>query len=187
MLKKVNQSEELLLEMSSFHSEYDSVDLSERQINDESFKLATHAFSKIQTMNSINVRHDDEEDDGVFQPTRPAGVQKQIQEYKNLSNNQRRGKFSRKKSGIKNTMNQTNEGENIFDSKILEERPSVNYTISKRSLTKSQKPPINGQPANTSDTAKTLKKNFQPRNFKNYKNMFKYGSNQSQFDATYHF
>jgi hypothetical protein len=51
MLKKVNQSEELLLEMSSFHSEYDSVDLSERQINDESFKLATHAFSKIQTMN----------------------------------------------------------------------------------------------------------------------------------------
>ncbi len=42
-------------------------------------------------------------------------------------------------------MNQTNDGENIFDSKILEERPSVNYTISKRSLTKSQKPPINGQ------------------------------------------
>lgn len=48
MLKKVNQSEELLLEMSSFHSEYDgSVDLSERQINDESFKLRTHAFSQI--------------------------------------------------------------------------------------------------------------------------------------------
>lgn len=47
MLKKVNQSEELLLEISSFHSEYDSVDLSERHLNDESFKLATHAFSKI--------------------------------------------------------------------------------------------------------------------------------------------
>lgn len=31
MLKKVNQSEEILLEMSSFHSEYEgSVDLSER-------------------------------------------------------------------------------------------------------------------------------------------------------------
>jgi hypothetical protein len=30
MKKQVNQSEELLLEMSSFHSEYDSVDLSER-------------------------------------------------------------------------------------------------------------------------------------------------------------
>ena len=60
MLKKVNQSEELLLEMSSFHSEYDgSVDLSERQLNDESFKLGTHAFSQIQTMNSINVRHED--------------------------------------------------------------------------------------------------------------------------------
>lgn len=60
MLKKVNQSEEILLEMSSFHSEYDgSVDLSERQINDESFKLGSHAFSKIQTMNSINVRHED--------------------------------------------------------------------------------------------------------------------------------
>ncbi len=56
-----------MLEMSSFHSEYDSVDLSERQINDESFKLATHAFSKIQTMNSINVRHEsDDEEDGVF-------------------------------------------------------------------------------------------------------------------------
>lgn len=72
MLKKVNQSEELLLEMSSFHSEYDSVDLSER--NDESFKLATHAFSKIQTMNSINVRHDDDGD--VFFPSVPPGVQK---------------------------------------------------------------------------------------------------------------
>lgn len=47
MLKKVNQSDELLLEMSSFHSEYDSVDLSERQMNDESFKLATHAFNQI--------------------------------------------------------------------------------------------------------------------------------------------
>jgi hypothetical protein len=47
MIKKVNQSEELLLEMSSFHSEYDSVELSERHLNDESFKLATHAFSKI--------------------------------------------------------------------------------------------------------------------------------------------
>lgn len=74
MLKKVNQSEELLLEMSSFHSEYDSVDLSERHINDESFKLATHAFSKIQTMNSINVRHDDDEDDQGFHPRGPAGV-----------------------------------------------------------------------------------------------------------------
>ncbi len=51
MLKKqVNQSEELLLEMSSFHSEYDSVDLSEKQTNDQSFKLGTHAFNKIQTM-----------------------------------------------------------------------------------------------------------------------------------------
>lgn len=71
MLKKVNQSQELLLEMSSFHSEYDSVDLSER--NDESFKLATHAFSRIQTMNSINVRHEDEND--AFYPSVPPGVQ----------------------------------------------------------------------------------------------------------------
>lgn len=30
-------------------------------MNDESFKLATHAFSKIQTMNSINDRHDDDD------------------------------------------------------------------------------------------------------------------------------
>lgn len=44
MKKQVNQSEELLLEMSSFHSEYDSVDLSEKHLNDESFKLANHAF-----------------------------------------------------------------------------------------------------------------------------------------------
>jgi methionine synthase II (cobalamin-independent) len=67
MLKKVNQSEEILLEMSSFHSEYDgSIDLSERQMNDESFKLGTHAFSKIQTMNSINTRHEDVVGVGMF-------------------------------------------------------------------------------------------------------------------------
>ena len=46
--------------MSSFHSEYDSVDLSEKHLNDESFKLGTHAFSKVQTMNQINVKHDDD-------------------------------------------------------------------------------------------------------------------------------
>lgn len=58
MLKKqLNQSEELLLELSSYHSEAESVDLSEKLLNDESFKLATHAFSQIQTMNQINVRH----------------------------------------------------------------------------------------------------------------------------------
>jgi hypothetical protein len=50
MKKQVNQSEELLLEMSSFHSEYDSLDLSEKHMNDESFKLGTHAFSQVQTM-----------------------------------------------------------------------------------------------------------------------------------------
>lgn len=163
MLKKVNQSEELLLERSSFHSEYDSVDLSERQINDESFKLATHAFSKIQTMNSINVRHEDEPEVlGVRMP-------KRVQEYQELAQ-QKRGKFQRKRK--KAQLNQTNEGENIFDSKILEERPSVNYTLNKRSLAKPQ-------PSNDSgETAKTLKKNFQPRNFKNFKNMYKYGSNQ---------
>lgn len=190
MLKKVNQSEELLLEMSSFHSEYDSVDLSERHTNDESFKLGTHAFSKIQTMNSINVRHKDDESLN-YHSQNP--IQKQIQEYKNLSNTQRRIKFGRKKQsggsglGSKSKLNQTNEGENIFDSKILEERPTVNYTITKRSFTKSQKPPTNGPPLNGQDTAKTLKKNFQPRNLKNYKNMFKYGSNQNQFEATYNF
>ena len=43
--------------MSSYHSEYDSVDLSEKQMNDESFKLKSHAFSKVQTMNQINDRH----------------------------------------------------------------------------------------------------------------------------------
>jgi hypothetical protein len=48
MLKKLNASEDLLAAGSvaeSFQSEYDSVDLSERQLNDESFKLGTHAFS----------------------------------------------------------------------------------------------------------------------------------------------
>ena len=55
-----DQSEqEMLLEMSSFHSEYDSVDLNEKLKNDDSFKLKTHAFSQVQTMNSINDRHDD--------------------------------------------------------------------------------------------------------------------------------
>ena len=38
-------------------------------------------------------------------------------------------------------MNQISEGENIFDSKVLDERPTVNYTLTKRSFTKSQKPP----------------------------------------------
>jgi hypothetical protein len=47
--------------MSSFHSEYDSLDLSEKHINDESFKLGTHAFSQVQTMDQINVRHEDDE------------------------------------------------------------------------------------------------------------------------------
>ena len=42
MLKKMNHSEERLLEKSSMTS--DSVDLSERHLNDESFKLANHAF-----------------------------------------------------------------------------------------------------------------------------------------------
>jgi len=35
--------------------------LSERHLNDEQFKIATHAFSKIQTMNSINIRHDSDD------------------------------------------------------------------------------------------------------------------------------
>jgi hypothetical protein len=33
-------------------------------------------------------------------------------------------------------LNQTNDGENIFDSKILEERPTVNNTHAKKSFTK---------------------------------------------------
>ena len=64
MLKKqLNNSEELLLDISSFHSEYDSLDISEKQFNDDSFKLGTHTFSQVQTMNQINVRH--EGDDAV--------------------------------------------------------------------------------------------------------------------------
>lgn len=47
-------------------------------------------------------------------------------------------------AGQKSVLNQINEGENIFDSKILEDRPVVNYTITKRSFTKAQKPPTNG-------------------------------------------
>lgn len=47
MLKKLNASEDLLAgpATESFQSEHESADLSERQLNDESFKLATHAFS----------------------------------------------------------------------------------------------------------------------------------------------
>jgi len=47
MLKKLNASDDLLAGpvAESFHSEHESVDLSERQLNDESFKLANHAFS----------------------------------------------------------------------------------------------------------------------------------------------
>lgn len=83
-------------------------------------------------------------------------------------------------------MNQTNEGENIYDSKILEERPIVNYTLTKRSFNKASKPPVNNT-NNNSETAKTLKKNFQPRNMKNYKNMYKYDSNHNQFESTYQY
>jgi len=50
MKKQPNQSEELLLEMSSFHSDHDSLELSEKHLNDESFKLSSHAFHKVQTM-----------------------------------------------------------------------------------------------------------------------------------------
>ena len=45
MKKGVNQSEELLLDLSSFHSEYDSLDLSEKHLKDESFKIGSHAFN----------------------------------------------------------------------------------------------------------------------------------------------
>lgn len=45
--------------LQSFHSEMDSVDLSERQVHDGKVKVASHAFSQIQTMNQINVRHED--------------------------------------------------------------------------------------------------------------------------------
>jgi len=37
-------NQEVLLDMSSYHSEYDSVDLNEKLKNDDSFKLNTHAF-----------------------------------------------------------------------------------------------------------------------------------------------
>ena len=47
--------------MSSYHSEYDSIDLNEKMMTDDSFKLKQHAFSKVQTMDSINVRHQDDE------------------------------------------------------------------------------------------------------------------------------
>ena len=55
--KQPNQQEELLLEKSSFHSEYDSVDLSEKHVHDDSFKLKNHAFTQVQTMQQINGRH----------------------------------------------------------------------------------------------------------------------------------
>lgn len=55
--KQANQQEELLLEKSSFHSEYDSVDLSEKHVHDDSFKLKNHAFTQVQTMQQINGRH----------------------------------------------------------------------------------------------------------------------------------
>lgn len=63
----------------------------------------------------------------------------------------------------KGIVNQTSDGENIFDSKILEERPLINYTVAKRSFIKAAKPPTNGNfqpPGGNSETAKTLKKTF---------------------------
>jgi hypothetical protein len=55
------------------------VDLSEKHLNDESFKLATHAFSKVQTMNSINYRHDWDEQ-SLGSPKRTGFME--AQEYK---------------------------------------------------------------------------------------------------------
>jgi|LauGreDrversion4_2_1035121.scaffolds.fasta_scaffold66264_3 hypothetical protein len=66
--KNPNQSEDLNLLAESFHSDTDSVDLSERHLNDEQFKLVTKAFSQIQTMLQINHRH--EGDEGLPSPKR---------------------------------------------------------------------------------------------------------------------
>lgn len=141
MLKKqVNQSEELLLDISSFHSEYDSLDLSEKHFNDESFKLGTHAFSQVQTMNQINVRH--EYDDPAelyihnFLNNPNLRSKRQLQELR-LANKKMKSKLNSKNQSKISLLNQTSEGgENIFDSKVVEEKPSINYSMTKKSFKK---------------------------------------------------
>lgn len=79
----MNQSEEQLLDISSFHSDQDSLDISEKHLNDESFKLANHAFSKVQTMDQINVRH--EEDERLLQKPNAKISKKHVLEYQKLN------------------------------------------------------------------------------------------------------
>ena len=58
----------MLLDLSSLHSEYDSIDLNEKMIKDESFKLNSHAFSKVKTMNSVNTKYTGDEEVVVPNP-----------------------------------------------------------------------------------------------------------------------
>ena len=99
------------------------------------------------------------------------------------------------KSQPANHSSNITEAENLFDSKILDEKPKVNSTAAKRLISKIQKPPLKiGNHAistpptgltlvvNSEDNVKTLKKTFQPKNFKNYKNMVKYNCNKKEFE-----
>jgi len=89
--------------------------------------------------------------------------------------------IQRKKNQAKGTLNQNKEGENLMDSKVLEVKPRINFSVANRHVSKEDRPPtnksLNPRGSNNAETAKTLKKSFQPKNLKNYKNMIKYGSN----------
>jgi hypothetical protein len=67
------------------------------------------------------------------------------------------------------------ESENLFDSKVIDEKQLVNHTATKRLICR--KPPLAVTSSNN-DGVQTLKKNFQPRTFKNFKNMSKYECNR---------
>jgi len=132
MKKGVNQSEELLLDLSSFHSEYDSLDLSEKHFKDESFKIGSHAFNQVQTMNQINVRHD--EDDLQIR-----------YKHKRMQMNELRKRHQKSKANSKNQsksslMSHNNGAETHFDRNTHEEKKS-NFNNAKMSMMKSQMPP----------------------------------------------
>lgn len=157
MIRKGDHSEDLNLLAESFDN--DSVDLSERHLNDEQFKLVTKAFSQIQTMLQINGRHEGEVDGSPkkkFVVRRPAAAMKQL-----------------------------GGPENLFDSKGQEEKPKVNLTATKKLIL--QKPPLSGgfvtPPAGTPSEQNTLKKTFQPPPFKSIKSLLQQSEAESKSTA----
>lgn len=68
---------------------------------------------------------------------------KRVQEYRKLAQMRNKQRGSRAIKGHNNNNNGNgkvnNDGENIFDSKAIEDKPVINYTLAKRGFTKGSK------------------------------------------------